>query len=164
MGSRELALDNILSASFFFAGKWTPELKRSQARDLLRLVVCKLYGVSHGHVFHAHVRVSQSALAADLGISREWCNHLVGRLIAARWVHYTTVRLPTGKFEIGVFRPGRTLKRLLCVLWGYRHRHRHHVNDPSQKIPSLKQREENKKFFSQLLIDLTAKLSAKRRQ
>jgi hypothetical protein len=164
MGGAILTLDNIVSATSFFAGKWTPALKRSQARDLLRLVVCKLYGVSHGQVFHAHVRASQSALAADLGMSREWCNHLVGRLVDARWVCYTTVRLPTGKFEIGVFRPGRTLKRLLCVLLGYRQRRPHHVNSPSQKIPSPKQIEENKRFFSQLLTDLTTKLSTTRRQ
>ncbi len=162
MGSRVLVLDNIVSATSFFAAKWTPGLKRSQARDLLRLVVCKLYGVSHGHIFHAHVRASQSGLAVDLGISREWCNQLVGRLVELRWVHYTTVRLPNGKFEVGVFRPGRTLKRLLCVLLGYRQRQPNRVNSPSQKVPTPKQVEENKRFFSQLLTDLANKLSAKR--
>jgi hypothetical protein len=162
MGGSILTLDNIVSATSFFAAKWTPALKRSQARDLLRLVVCKLYGVSHGRVFHAHVRASQSALAVDLGISREWCNQLVGRLVAARWVHYTAERLPNGKFEVGVFRPGRTLKRLLCVLLGYRQRRPSRVNSPSQKLPTQKQVEENKRFFSQLLTNLTTKLTAKR--
>jgi hypothetical protein len=162
MGGSILTLDNVVSASFFFAAKWTPGLKRSQARDLLRLLVCKLYGVSHGHVFHAQVRASQAGLAADLGISREWCNQLVGRLVESRWVHYTTERLPNGKFEVGVFRPGRTLKRLLCVLLGYRQRRPNHVNSPSQKIPTQRQVEENKRFFSQLLTDLAGKLSAKR--
>lgn len=164
MGGSVLTLDNIVSATSFFSAKWTPALKRSQARDLLRLVVCKLYGVSHGRVFHAHVRASQSGLAADLGISREWCNQLVGRLVAARWLHYATERLPNGKFEVGIFRPGRTLKRLLCVLLGYRQRRSRHVKLPSQKIPSPKQIEENKKFFSQLLTDLTAELTTKRQQ
>jgi hypothetical protein len=162
MGDSVLALDNIVSATVFFATKWTPGLKRSQARDLLRLLVCKLYGVSHGRVFHAQVRASQSTLAADLGISREWCNQLVGRLVAARWVHYTAARLPSGKFEVGVFRPGRTLKRLLCVLLGYRQRRLNRVKDPSQKIPTQKQVEGNKRFFAQLLTDLATKLSAKR--
>jgi len=162
MGGSVLALDNIVSATSFFAGKWTPALKRSQARDLLRLLVCKLYGVSHGQVFHAHVRASQSGLAVDLGISREWCNQLVGRLVTAGWVRYTTTRLPDGKFEIGTFRPGRTLKRLLCVLLGYRQRCPSHVKAPSQKLPTQKQVEENKRFFSQLLTNLAAKLSAKR--
>src|SRR5215510_475117 len=94
MGGSVLTLDNIVSATSFFAGKWTPALKRSQARDLLRLLVCKLYGVSHGRLFHAQIRASQSALAADLGISREWCNQLVGRLVEARWVQYAADRLP----------------------------------------------------------------------
>jgi hypothetical protein len=161
MGGSTLTLDNIVSATSFFAAKWTPALKRSQARDLLRLLVCKLYGVSHGRVFHAHVRASQAGLAVDLGISREWCNQLVGRLVESRWVHYTTERLPNGKFEVGVFRPGRTLKRLLCVLLGYRQRP-NRVNGPSQKLPSPKQVEENKRFFSLLLTNLTAKLTAKR--
>jgi DNA-binding Lrp family transcriptional regulator len=162
MGGSVLALDNIVSATFFFAGRWTPGLKRSQARDLLRLLVCKLYGVSHGQLFHAHLWASQSALAADLGISREWCNQLVGRLVEARWVHYTAERLPNGKFEVGTFRTGRTLKRLLCVLLGYRRRRPNHVKSSSQKIPTQKQVEENKRFFSQLLTNLATKLTAKR--
>lgn len=164
MGGSVLTLDNVVSATFFFSAKWTPMLKRSQARDLLRLLVCKLYGVSSGRVFHAHIRASQSSLAADLGISREWCNQLVGRLVEARWVHYTAERLPNGKFEVGVFRPGRMLKRLLCVLLGYRQRHLHRVNNSSQKLPTKEQVEKNRRFFTQLLADLSAKLSTKRQR
>jgi hypothetical protein len=96
--------------------------------------------------------------------SREWCNQLVGRLVESRWVHYTAERLPNGKFEVGVFRPGRTLKRLLCVLLGYRQRRPNRVKDPSQKLPTQKQVEENKKFFSQLITDLSAQLAAKRQR
>jgi hypothetical protein len=136
MGGSVLTLDNILSAAFFFSVRWTPALKRSQARDLLRLIVCKLYGVSNGNVFHAHIQASQASLAVDMGISREWCNHLVGRLVAAGWVRYSAPRLPDGKFEIGVFRSGRTLKRLLCILRGYRQRRPSRVKDPSQKLPT----------------------------
>ncbi|HEV8715462.1 MAG TPA: helix-turn-helix domain-containing protein [Candidatus Binatia bacterium] len=161
MGGSVIALDNIVSATFFFASKWTPALKRSQARDLLRLLVCKLYGVSRGYVFHAHMRASQASLAADLGISREWCNRLVGRLVEAGWLRYSAPRLPDGTFEVGTFRPGRMLKRLLCVLLGYRRHHPHRVKDPSQKLPTPKQVEENKRFFSQLLSDLSAKLATK---
>jgi hypothetical protein len=134
MGGRVLALDNILSATFFFAGKWTPALKRNQSRDLLRHLLCRLYGASKGKLFHARLRASHASLGAELGLSREWICKLAGRLQAAGWIEYRALRLPDGTFEIGEFSVGRRLKRVLCMLLGYRKPNRR-VNRASSSFP-----------------------------
>src|SRR3954451_13706636 len=131
---RELALDNILSATFFFAGKWTPALKRNQSRDLLRHVLCRLYGASKGNLFHARLRASPASLGVELHLSREWVCKLGQRLQDAGWIEYRALRLSDGKYEIGCFRPGRMLKRVLCMLLGYR-KPRHRVNEFSHSFP-----------------------------
>jgi hypothetical protein len=143
---RELALDNILSASFFFAGKWTPALKRNQSRDLLRHLLCRLHGASKGQLFHARLRASHASLGAELGLSREWTCKLVGRLQDAGWIEYRALRLPDGKFEVGTFAPGRQLKRIFCMLLGYRKPH-HGVNARSPSFPLL-QKERDKTLSS----------------
>jgi hypothetical protein len=147
MGSRVLALDNILSAAFFFAGKWTPALKRNQSRDLLRHLLCRLYGASKGDLFHAQIRASHASLGAELGLSREWTCKLAGRLQSAGWLHYRALRLPDGTFEVGRFSVGRTLKRLLCMLRGYR-KPQHHVNARSSSFPLLQK--ERERIFSSI--------------
>jgi Crp-like helix-turn-helix protein len=144
MGSRALALDNILSATFFFAGKWTPALKRNQSRDLLRHVLCRLHGASKGDLFHARIRASHANLGAELGLSREWTCKLGQRLREAGWIDYRALRLPDGTFEIGLFSAGRKLKRLLCMLAGYR-KPKHRVNEFSHSFP-LPQKEREKIF------------------
>ena len=144
MGSCALALDNILSATFFFAGKWSPGLKRNQSRDLLRHVLCRLHGASKGDLFHARIRASHASLGAELGLSREWTCKLGQRLRDAGWIDYRALRLPDGTFEIGLFSAGRKLKRLLCMLAGYR-KPKHRVNDFSHSFP-LSQTEREKIF------------------
>src|SRR5215510_12296272 len=131
---RDLALDNILSATFFFAGKWTPALKRNQSRDLLRHLLCRLHGASKGDLFHARLRASHASLGAELGLSREWTCKLGQRLHAAGWIDYRALRLPDGKFEVGVFSVGRKLKRVLCLLLGYR-KPKRRVNESSSSFP-----------------------------
>jgi hypothetical protein len=145
MGIRVLALDNILSATFFFVGKWTPTLKRNQSRDLLRHVLCRLHGASKGDLFHARIRASHASLGAELGLSREWTCKLGQRLHDAGWIDYRALRLPDGKFEIGVFSVGRKLKRLLCMLLGYR-KPKRRVNEFSHSFPLLQK--EREKIFS----------------
>jgi hypothetical protein len=145
MGGRVLALDNILSAAFFFAGKWSPALKRNQSRDLLRHVLCRLHGASKGDLFHARLRASHASLGAELGLSREWTCKLGQRLRDAGWVDYRALRLPDGTFEIGVFSVGRTLKRLLCMLLGYR-KPKRRVNEFSHSFPLFEK--EREKLFS----------------
>jgi hypothetical protein len=142
---RELSLDNIQSSAFFFAGKWTPGLKRNQSRDLLRHLLCRLYGASKGSLFRARIRASHADLGAELGLSREWTCKLGQRLRASGWVHYRALRLPDGTYEVGVFSAGRTLKRLLCMLLGYR-KPKHHVNSRSLSLPLLQK--EREKMFS----------------
>jgi len=134
MGGSTLTLDNILSAAFFFAGKWAPALKRNQSRDVLRHLLCRLHGASKGQLFHARLRASHASLGAELDLSREWTCKLVGRLQATGWIDYRALRLPDGTFEIGVFSIGRTLKRLLCMLLGYR-KPKYRVNDFSHSFP-----------------------------
>lgn len=36
--STSLTLDTLANAATFFAGRWHPDLKRNQSRDLLRLI------------------------------------------------------------------------------------------------------------------------------
>jgi hypothetical protein len=142
---RELALDNIQSAAFFFSGKWTPGLRRNQSRDLLRHLLCRLYGASKGSLFHARIRASHADLGHELGLSREWVCKLGQRLQGSGWVQYRALRLPDGTYEVGVFSAGRQLKRLFCMLLGYR-KSKHHVNDRSLSFPLLKL--EREKMFS----------------
>jgi hypothetical protein len=144
MGNCALALDNILSATFYFVGEWSPELKRNQSRDLLRHVLCRLHGASKGDLFHARLRASHASLGAELGLSREWTCKLGQRLRDAGWIDYCALRLPDGTFEIGVFSAGRQLKRLLCMLLGYR-KPKYRVNDFSHSSP-LSQKEREKIF------------------
>jgi Crp-like helix-turn-helix domain len=144
MGGRVLTLDAICNAAFYFAGEWSPALKRNQSRDLLRHVLCRLHGASKGQLFHARLRASHASLAHAVGLSREWVCKLSGRLVAAGWIEYTALRLPDGTYEIGVFRPGRMLKRLLCMLLGYR-KSKRRVNDFSHSFP-LPEIEREKSF------------------
>src|SRR5215208_8148440 len=126
MGSGVLALDSILSATFFFSGKWTPALKRNQSGETLRLILCKLYGANRGSLFHARMRCSHAALADSLDLSREWTCKLIARLREAGWITTEARRLPDGKQEITIFRPGAMLKRLLVMLLKSRQRPQKH--------------------------------------
>src|SRR5262249_27432240 len=126
---------------------------------------CRLHGASNGNLFHARIRASHASLAHHVGLSREWTCKLVARLAKAGWIEFTAPRLPDGKFEIGIFKPGRMLKRLLCMLLGYRkpkhHSAKYRVNDSSQFLPTKEQVEKSKTFFTHLLRTLTRQLSVK---
>jgi len=113
MGNRMLALDNILSATFFFVGKWTPGLKRNQARDVLRFLVCRLYDQGRGRLMLAEVTLAQTTLARKLGLSRQWVGILIGRLQEAGWLECHAPILDGGMRGSTIFRVGRQLK---CVL------------------------------------------------
>jgi hypothetical protein len=116
MGSDVLALDTIQSATFFFAGKWSPKLKGNQARDVLRFLVCRLYDQGRGRVGSAQIILAQTTLARKLGLSRQWIGVLLDRLQQAGWLECYAPRLDTGMHGSTVFRPGRQLKRLLITL------------------------------------------------
>lgn len=159
MGS-QLSLDSIINSSLFFAAKWNPDLKRSQARDVLRAIVNKLFGASHGSLFHAQVRCSHASLADALDLSREWTCKLVARLREAGWIQTSAPRLPDGKQEVTIFRPGRMLKRLLVMLLKSRQRQKtSRVNDSTQKIPNPEDVERNRAFLVNLRDTLMQKFS-----
>lgn len=143
-GNRQESLDTLLSSSSFFSGRWSPKLKRNQSRDVLHYILCRLFGDGRGNLFHAQVRLSHENIAAHADLSREWVCTLSGRLIAAGWLEYRAPRLPDGTYEVGRYRPGRMLKRLLCMLRGFKPKYR--VNDSSQSSPSLKSKEVKKRF------------------
>lgn len=116
MGTRTLALDNILSATFFFVGKWTPGFKRNQARDLLRFLLCRLYDQGRGSLMLAEVTLAQTTLARKLGLSRQWVGILLGRLQEAGWLECSAPILDDGMRGSTIFHVGRQLKRVLLML------------------------------------------------
>jgi DNA-binding Lrp family transcriptional regulator len=116
MGSGVLALDVVLSAVFFFAGKWSPALKRNQSRDLLRFLLCRLYDQGRGDLGRAQLTLAQSTVARKLGLSRQWIGELLARLQSAGWIEYYSPVLEDGMRGSCIFRVGRQLKRLLVML------------------------------------------------
>jgi hypothetical protein len=157
-----LSLDTIANSATYFAGQWTPALKLNQSRDLLRLVLSKMYFPSSGNLFHARIRASHAALAASLDLSREWTCKLVGRLRASRWLETSAPRLPDGKQEITIFRPGKMLKRLLVMLLKSKQRSpKNRVNTSSQVIPTKEQIEKNKTFLRGLIEEVGEKMAAR---
>jgi hypothetical protein len=139
MGSGVLALDVVLSAVFFFAGKWTPALKRNQSRDLLRFLLCRLYDQSRGQLASGHVTLAQGTLARKLGLSRQWVGILLTRLQEAGWIEYAAPVLDDGMRGSTIFRVGRQLKRLLVMLLKARTRKtpaKSHDNDRWRFSPS----------------------------
>ena len=116
MGGTTLALDTILSAMAFHVRKWSPELVRTQSRDLLRFVLIRLYSDNRGNLNTASLTISQSALADKIGVTREWCNKLLASLKAAGWLQYSSGRGEGGLRTTCTFAIGNTLKRLLIML------------------------------------------------
>src|SRR2546426_8188022 len=116
MGNRVLALDTILSATLYFAGKWQPELKRNQSRELLRFLICRLYDAGRGQLVGTHLTLAQGTLARKVGLSRQWIGILLARLQAAGWVECYAPTLDDGMKGSMIFRVGRQLKRLLVML------------------------------------------------
>ena len=116
MGGGTLALDTILSATSFHVKKWSPELVRTQSRDLLRFVLVRLYSDNRGDLHTASLTISQSALADKIGVTREWCNKLLASLKDAGWLQYSSGRREGGLRTTCTFSIGNTLKRLLIAL------------------------------------------------
>jgi hypothetical protein len=146
MGST-LALDTVLSATFHFVTKWSPDLKRNQSRDLLRFLVCKLYDQGRGQLVNAQVTLAQGTLARKLGLSRQWIGTLLDRLQTAGWVEYYAPVLADGMHGSTIFRVGRQLKRLLVMLSKVKRKQtptRSGVNNRWQFSPS----KEEKKIIS----------------
>lgn len=158
-----VSLDTVVASLAYFLPKWTPALSRNASRDLLRLVVCKLYGASKGNLWQARIQASQEALASSVGRSRVWTNQLLSRLKAEGWLEVYAPRLPDGKFLPCLFWPGRRLKRLLCLLVGYRRPRRSRVKTTRQSVPlSRAARERSLSFLHGLREKLALQLGKSR--
>jgi hypothetical protein len=116
MRSRVLALDTILSAALYFAGKWQPALKRNQSRELLRFLLCRLYDQGRGELLGTHLTLAQGTLAQKLGLSRQWVGILLARLQRAGWVEFYAPTLDGGMNGSTILGIGPQLKRLLVML------------------------------------------------
>jgi hypothetical protein len=117
-----------------------------------------MYFPSQGNFFHARIRASHAALGASLDLSREWTSKCVGKLRDAKWIETFAPRLPNGKQEITIFRPGKMLKRLLVMLLKSKQRSKNRVNTPSQVIPTKEQIEKNKTFLADLIATVGKKM------
>jgi DNA-binding Lrp family transcriptional regulator len=157
-----LSLDTIVAAVFYQLPRRSPQLRRNAAPYLLRGLICKLYGVGKGNLWAAQVRASQSALASDLGVSRQWTNELIQRLVTAGWLRYHAPRLPDGHFEVGFFKIGPQLQRVLCALLSFR-RAKARVNAPRQSFPTKEDVEKNLLFLRNLQKELAEKLSQQKK-
>jgi len=153
-----LSLDNIISSVFWALPKWTPELRRNASRDLLRHLVCRLYGASKGNLFAARVQASQASLAAGTGVSREWTNKLLARLVRAGWLESYAPRLPDGHYLPCIFKVGGQLKRLLCILLRRRGVRHSRVNDSSKSLPIRIDMKKSYTFWRELKEKLGAKM------
>jgi DNA-binding Lrp family transcriptional regulator len=143
MSTRVLALDTVLSAVFFFTGKWTPALKRNQSRDLLRYLLCRLYDQSRGQLVNGQITLAQGTLARKLGLSRQWVGELLERLQDAGWIEYYAPVLDDGMRGSTIFRVGRQLKRLLIMLLKSKKRKtpaKSDVKNPWRFSPSIKEK------------------------
>jgi hypothetical protein len=155
---KPLTLDNIISAATHFFRKWSPASKHNQSFPVLRKLICKLYGASQGFLFNARIRCSQAAIAAELGLTREWVNKLIKRLSRWGWIIKEAPRLPDGKQEVTTFRAGGMLKRLFVMLLKSREcSKKNRVNSRSQSFPTKEEVEKNKALLSDLISDLSQK-------
>lgn len=161
VGNGTLTLDTLISSSIYFAAKWTPELKRNQSRDVLRLIVNKLFGASHGSLFNSSVRCSHSAIADSLDLSREWTSKLISRLRQTGWLKTHAPRLPNGTQEVTIFSPGGMLKKLLIMLLRSKQRPQSRVNNSSQHFPTKEEVEKNLSFLAELRASLAEKFAFK---
>jgi len=116
MGDSVLALDTILSTTFYFSVKWSSDLQSNKARDLLRFLLCRLYDEGRGQLVNTQLTLAQTTLARKLGISRQWVGVLLERLEKAGWIEYAAPWVGPGMRGSTSYRIGRTLKRLLVML------------------------------------------------
>jgi DNA-binding Lrp family transcriptional regulator len=116
MEGRVLALDTVLSAMSHFVRVWSPELTRTQSRDLLRFLLCRLYDTGRGKLVGTQLTLAQGTLARKLGLSRQWVGILLERLRDAGWIEFAAPVLDDGMRGSTIFRVGCQLKRLLIML------------------------------------------------
>jgi len=79
-------------------------------------LLCRFHGAG-GPILNARVEIAQETLATKVGISRTWCNILLGRLADAGWIAVHAPKLPDGMNSRSTIVLGPTLKRLVYKLW-----------------------------------------------
>ena len=150
-----ISLDQLISSSFHYLDKWTPEghqLKSNASFDVLRYLLCRLHDEGDGKVLQGHIELAQSTIAGKLGLSRQWINVLVGRLVDSGWLVATSTWTGENMRSSTCFSAGRSLRRLVCQLLGSMRKkpQKKAVNNHLQSVPrSLRSREKRQDFAFQ---------------
>jgi hypothetical protein len=117
-----LSLDTITNAALDRLCRWTPDLPRTEATIyLLRYMLARLFLAGSGNVARARFQACQQTIGSRIyggqpGISREWTNKLLGRLVEAGWIDRLTIKLTADRHAPCIFSAGRQLKRLIISL------------------------------------------------
>jgi hypothetical protein len=155
VAANTLTLDTLENAALDRLVKWTPDLPRSDALlYLLRYLIARLFVAGNGNLSRARFQACQQTLGSRIhgkdkrGISREWTNKLLGRLVEAGWIYRLTIRVSADRNAPCLYGAGRQLKRLyisLLKLYNPKPAANHNrsdspsirsVNAPSQSLPS----------------------------
>ena len=152
--SLAIGLDQLISSSFFYLDKWTQDekLKSNASFDVLRYLLCRLHDEGDGKILQGHIELSQGYIGQKLGLSRQWVNTLVGRLVDAGWLVATSTWTGEKMRSSTCFSAGRSLRRLVCQLLGSRRKksQKKGVNNRLQSLPrSLRSREKRQDFAFQ---------------
>ena len=152
--SLAIELDQLISSSFFYLGKWTTDekLKSNASFDVLRYLLCRLHDEGDGKVLQGHIELSQGYIGQKLGLSRQWVNTLVSRLVDAGWLVASSTWTGENMRSSTCFSAGRSLRRLVCQLLGSmrKKRQKKGVNGRRQSLPrSLRSREKRQDFAFQ---------------
>ena len=123
MGGSALALDTIVNASLDRLPRWTPALPRSEATVyLLRYMLARLFVAGGGNVARARFQACQQTIGGRIygkgrqGITREWTNKLLGRLVEAGWIDRLSIKITSDRHAPCIYSAGRQLKRLIVSL------------------------------------------------
>ena len=118
-----LTVDTLINAALDRLPRWTPDLPRSEATVyLLRYMLARLFIAGGGNVARARFQACQQTIGCRIygkdrqGITREWTNKLIGRLVEARWIDRLSIKLTSDRHAPCIYSAGRQLKRLIVSL------------------------------------------------
>ena len=90
---------------------WSPALTRSRARDVLGVLLQRLYTAGSGQIVDAETALSRVTLAQEMGVSQHWLGVLLSRLCKAGWIVFEGASGAATRF-----RAGPQLVRVECLL------------------------------------------------
>lgn len=147
MRINRLSLDTILSALYQRA--WVKkELAHCQARDLLRLIVSKLYYFSSGRLAEAAQVIDQGHLARRLGLSRRWVWELIHRLERAGYLRVVDQGYENSEKGLilrpRLYRIGPQVSKMLYAIQGWREKRsiKRLGNSSSHLVPLIRVKKE----------------------